>query len=124
MAAPEGNMTTIPVSATQAVLMGWNEAEGEFRPVVVDASGRLETTATIASEETAATATLANVSGSATSGTLLASNTARKKAIIVNDSSAILYVMYGAGTASATAFTVRLDPGATLIEDKWAYKVS
>lgn len=51
------------------------------------------------------TATLSNVSGSASSVTLLAANTARSGAIIVNDSTAILYVKYGA-TASATSYTV------------------
>lgn len=53
------------------------------------------------------TATLSNVSGSATSVTLLASNTSRKGVTIYNDSSAILYVKFGA-SASTTSFTIKM----------------
>ncbi len=60
-----------------------------------------------------ASATLANVAGSASSVTLLASNASRKLAIIVNDSTAVLYVKFGA-TASATSFTWKLAAGDTL----------
>lgn len=52
----------------------------------------------------AATATLANVAGSASSVTLQASNAARKGLVIVNDSTAILRIKFGA-TASATDYT-------------------
>lgn len=55
----------------------------------------------------AATATLANVSGSASSVTLQAANTARKGLVVVNDSTAILYVKFGS-TASTTSFTYYL----------------
>ena len=58
------------------------------------------------------TATLANVSGSASSVTLRAASTSRKGLIIFNDSSAILYVKFGA-TASTTSFTYRLTPYST-----------
>jgi hypothetical protein len=56
---------------------------------------------------TSATGTTSNVSGSASSVTLLSSNTSRKGATIVNDSSAILYIKTGT-TASATSYTVKL----------------
>lgn len=55
----------------------------------------------------AATATLANVSGSASSVTLQALNTNRKGLVIVNDSTAILYVKFGS-TASSTSYTYLL----------------
>lgn len=64
----------------------------------------------------AGTATLANVSGSATSVTLQASNGARRSVIIVNDSSATLYVKYGS-SASTTSYTFQLQAGETLRED-------
>ncbi len=54
-----------------------------------------------------ATATLANVSSSATSVTLIASNAARRGATIYNDSTAILYIKFGA-TASSTSHTVQV----------------
>lgn len=59
---------------------------------------------------TVATATLANVASSATSVTVDAANAARLGMMIHNDSTAILYLKYGA-TASVTSYTVRLDPG-------------
>lgn len=55
----------------------------------------------------AATATLANVSGSASSVALFAVNLNRKGAVIVNDSSADLFINYG-GTASSTAFSYKI----------------
>lgn len=66
---------------------------------------------TRAAPETAATATLANVAGSASAVTLIAANTARLGTYIHNDSTAVLYVKYGAD-ASATSFTVKLAAGA------------
>lgn len=56
------------------------------------------------------TGTLSNVSGSITSGTILAANTARLGASVYNDSSAILYLRLSSGTASATSFTVKMQP--------------
>ena len=50
------------------------------------------------------TATLSNVNDTASSTTLLASNAARRGATIFNDSSASLYIKFGA-TASTTSFT-------------------
>ncbi len=57
-----------------------------------------------------ASATLANVSSSATTVTLLASAAARMGATFFNESSAILYLKYGA-TASLTSYTVQIQPG-------------
>lgn len=54
-----------------------------------------------------ATATLSNVAGSASSVTLLALNTNRLGATIVNDSTAQLYVKFGS-TASATSYVYTL----------------
>lgn len=50
------------------------------------------------------TGTLANVGDAATSTTLIASNSARKGAVIVNDSTSVLYVKFGS-SASATSYT-------------------
>lgn len=55
----------------------------------------------------AATSTLANVAGSASSVTLIALNTNRLGAVVVNDSTAILYIKFGS-TASATSYTYML----------------
>lgn len=56
------------------------------------------------------TATLANVNDTATSTALISANTARLHAKCFNDSTAVLYINYGA-TASATAFTEKVEPG-------------
>lgn len=60
---------------------------------------------------TSATATVSSVPGSATSGTLLAANASRKTAMLYNDSTAILYLLFGAGTASASNYTVQVPSG-------------
>jgi hypothetical protein len=52
----------------------------------------------------------ANVASSATNVTLLSSNSSRKGFTIMNDSTAILYVKFGA-TASSTSFHVKMAAG-------------
>jgi len=56
------------------------------------------------------TATLANVASSASSVTLFAASASVKARTIYNDSTAVLYVKFGA-TASATSYTVQLAAG-------------
>lgn len=60
----------------------------------------------------AATPTLTNVTSSVTNVTLAASNSSRKRIVIVNDSTSILYMKFGA-TASSTSYTFKLNPGDT-----------
>jgi hypothetical protein len=59
---------------------------------------------------TAGTSTLTNTDDSASSATLIASNAGRLHAKCFNDSPQVLYINYGA-TASATAFTEKVEPG-------------
>lgn len=60
---------------------------------------------------TAATATLSSVTASASSVALLASNTSRKYATVINDStSAILYLAFAA-TATTSAYTAKVLAG-------------
>jgi len=63
-----------------------------------------------ASPPTVTAATLANVSGSATSVTLFASNANAKGRMVFNDSTAALYLKFGA-TASTSSFTVQIAAG-------------
>jgi hypothetical protein len=68
---------------------------------------------------TVASGTLTNVAASATSVTCLASNAARLRGIIYNDStSATLYIKAGT-TASTSSFTWLLLPGASLVLDSF-----
>ncbi len=56
------------------------------------------------------TGTQSNVAASASSTTILAANTARYGASIWNDSSVVLYLLLGTGTASATTCSVKVAP--------------
>lgn len=58
----------------------------------------------------ATTSTLTNVASSATSVTLLASNSNRKAVIIVNDSTAILYIKFDSSAASTTSYSLVIPP--------------
>jgi hypothetical protein len=71
-------------------------------------------------ERPASTSTLANVSGATSSTTLRAANTSRLGLAVFNDSTASLYIALAA-TASATAFTVFLAPGAYWVMDPPIY---
>ncbi len=57
---------------------------------------------------TSATATRTNVPAAIADTSLLASNTGRKGALFYNDSTAILYLAYGAGAASTTSYSVQV----------------
>lgn len=59
-------------------------------------------------ESRPSSATLANIAASATNVTLFAANSARRGALLYNDSGATLFVKFGA-TASATDFTLRVE---------------
>jgi len=68
---------------------------------------------TIASDQSplvTATATRTSVGGSVTDVSLLAANAARKGAFFFNESTATLYLAYGAA-ATLTSYTVQLPPG-------------
>lgn len=72
--------------------------------------------------EKASSATIARTATSTTSATVLASNSSRKKAVIINESSAILYVKYGT-TASATSYSYMLEPNDTLEETNYTGRI-
>ncbi len=78
--------------------------------------GGLEVKATTGGIETKpvaiSTPTLSSVASSATNVAILAANANRRGAIIVNDSTSILYLKFGA-TASTTSYSVKLNAGET-----------
>jgi hypothetical protein len=79
--------------------------------VLLDANGDQITTFT-SSLSSASTSSLSNVVASASSTAILASNASRKGATLVNDSTATLYLKYGA-TASTTSYSYQVPPGGT-----------
>lgn len=54
------------------------------------------------------TGTTTSVASSASSVTILAANAARLGATVYNDSTQILYLLLGSGTASATNYTIQI----------------
>lgn len=111
-----GNSITVDgtVAATQSGTWNINNVSGA---VSLPTGASTETTsAAILARYSAATSTLSNVSASASSVTVLALNTARKSAIIYNDSTVGVYLKFGSA-ASATSFTYRLETKRTLIVD-------
>jgi hypothetical protein len=101
----EGSRTVVDIIGTA----------GSASTGVVTVQGVASGTAIRVSTSTAGTATLANVSGSASSVTLQASNTARLRLDIVNDSTVNLYVKYGS-SASTTSYTRLLQAGESMTE--------
>lgn len=81
---------------------------GVYAPQVVIASTQTAVPVT----QSGATATVTQVASSASSVTLQAANAARKGLIIVNDSTSLLYVKFGAG-ASSTSYSLQLAAGQT-----------
>jgi hypothetical protein len=97
-ALTENDAAAARIDSKRAQIHVIEDATTRGQRAVVDANGAQLTT------QAAATATLANVAGSASSVTLQAANTLRKGLVIVNDSTAILYVKFGSA-ASTTSFT-------------------
>lgn len=86
-----------------------------------DESGNQQGTTTfpvIMKQRRGSSSTLSSVSGSASSVTILAANTARIRASVANNSTAILYIAEGA-TTSATAYTYKLNTDDILIVDDY-----
>lgn len=83
------------------------DAGGLYFPavVLVDSTGN---TYNASSPTSPTTGTQTSVASAISSTTLLAANTARKGAIIYNDSTSVLYILLSSGTASSTAFSVLL----------------
>ena len=75
----------------------------------ITVDGTVGVSGTVTTKETrAATGANTTVADSATSVTILASNANRLGATVSNDSSAVLYLLLGSTTASATNYTVRM----------------
>lgn len=85
---------------------------GAPRAILVDDSGRLVTGGGGASPPTGDnavnTGTSTQVASDTSAQTILAANTARYGASITNDDANALYLLLGAGTVSATVYTVKL----------------
>jgi hypothetical protein len=59
----------------------------------------------------AGTSAVSSVAGATSSTSILAANAARLGATVYNDSTAILYLLLGSGTASTSVYTVQMGAG-------------
>ncbi len=83
-------------------------ASGDYSGVAVDINGTQ-----FVRDSPANTPAKTNVTAAITSTTVLAANTARRSAILVNESTSDAYLSYG-GTASSTSYTVPWVAGSTI----------
>ena len=114
IASVGGTPVTSPLPVTAVVTGNVTVVQptGTNLHVVTDTGSTTAVTGTVTvTSATSATATLSNVASSASSVTLLASNASRLGATITNDSTAILYVKFGA-SASTSSYVVRMPSNA------------
>jgi hypothetical protein len=84
------------------VLVAGIDGSGNVRRLLTDTTGRL-----VMIDERSSTSTISRTATSGSNATILASNTSRLGATIVNESNKVLYVKFGA-TASTTSYTVQI----------------
>jgi hypothetical protein len=122
-------LPAIAIAATPPVLGTWKDAAGNVQQTIGTTCLNADNTPCTSGggsggTPVAATATTTSVTGSASAVTLLAANTNRTGASITNDSAAILYILLGTGTVSATNYTYAIDakstvPGVVEIPADW-----
>jgi len=109
MAEPtDGNTSKTPAVSQGAILMAWDDAATEFRPVYRNSSGSLKTEAVVSTGDAPTTGTITSVNDAASDTTILASNANRKGATIYNDSPSVLYLALASVTSSTTNYSVQL----------------
>ena len=97
-------------------IQGVSNADGStpLTPYVDSTTNRLLTNATVTgtvSQKQPSTPTVTTVGDATSSTQLLASNANRIEAEFINNSSAVLYILKGSGTASSSNYTVSLNQG-------------
>jgi hypothetical protein len=90
------------------------DAQLRATPVPIsDGGGSITIDGAVGLTSSDATVGIARVATSTASAVLRAANASRKMLVVVNDSSSVLYVKFGA-TASATSYDYRLEPFGTV----------
>lgn len=106
------------------VILGTDMSTGTYptKVYVDESTHRLLTNTTVSgtvnvsSEKATSAGTSTGVSVGATSTTVLASNSSRKAAIIVNDSDEVVYLKYGTGATSNSG--IRLNASGGLVREE------
>ncbi len=109
----------VPITVTGTGGSGTAQAVSVTASVLPEGAS---TEATLVRLTPAGSSTTGNVSGSTSSQTILPANASRKGFIVYNDSSATLYIKYGA-TASATSFTEKLYSNSSYSETRYTGRV-
>lgn len=125
LSAAGGHLTAFPVTDNSGSLTvddGGTTLSIDDGGGAITVDGTVAVSGTVAVRDATATSTLSNVSGSASSVTLLSANADRVLAVIVNDSTADLYVKFGT-TASATSYSYLLGPADTLEVERYTGRI-
>jgi hypothetical protein len=112
--AVEDKIANLKFPVANYILPFKDPTTGKATQVILDSSGNVPITGSF-SPEKASSDSISRVSTSTTSATILSSNSSRKKAVVVNEAAANLYVKYGT-TASATSYSYLLEPNDILEE--------
>ena len=115
-ALPAGTNAIGKLAANSGVDIG--DVDVTSLPVAFNA-GTLSATTQRVVGATGSTSTQTQVADSASSQTILAANTGRIRATIVNDSTEILYLRESSSAATTTAYTWKVPAGATVIIDDY-----
>ena len=104
--------TAFPATGTAAGALGTN---GDMEPFSLDASGNLLVagTLTVTPEESSTVSAAGPTTLGTTSAQLLAANALRKKLILQNVGTTKIWILFGAGTASAVNYHIALPAGGT-----------
>lgn len=107
--------TTLTAISTKTPALGAN-TKANSQPVTIasDQGNIAVAVASIVAPTGPTTGTLTTVTSAATNTTILASNAARKGAMIYNASTAILYLLMATGTSSATVYSLQIAAGGTI----------
>lgn len=100
-----GNATLSAISGQLPATLGQKTSANSLAVVISSDQSPISVTNTLSS-----TGTITSVANAITSTTLLSANTARRGFIVFNDSLTIVFLAFSA-TASATAFSVKMQPG-------------
>lgn len=117
MPVPNDGTTSLPSDAGGRFFVApWDAVNNMFRAWRSDPNG-----SGMVKDVRSQTGTPSSVAASATSGTLLIANANRLGATFYNDSPQVLYLLLGAGPASATVYTVQVGANGGYYEVPYNY---
>ena len=113
------------IAASASVLDDWDESDRAKVSLIAGQAGVAAAAGTVSAATqrivrgTGSTSTQTQVADSASSQTILAANTGRIRATIVNDSTVTLYLRESASAATTSVYTYKMYPDETVIIDDY-----